>query len=69
MIFSVPPDPKSLSLDLFNSDNRFVNFLIKPPEEKEEEIPEWLKKQRSRRAGGQGQAPQGRRRQDGEEDL
>src|SRR5450432_391483 len=43
MIFSVPPDPKSLSLDLFNSDNRFVKFLIKPPEEKEEDIPEWLK--------------------------
>ena len=31
MIFAVPPDPKSLSLDLFNSDNRFVKFLIKPP--------------------------------------
>ncbi len=27
MIFSVPPDPKSLSLDLFNSDNRFVKFI------------------------------------------
>ena len=44
MIFAVPPDPKSLSLDLFNSDNRFVKFLIKPPEEKEEDIPEFLKK-------------------------
>ena len=69
MIFSVPPDPKSLSLDLFNSDNRFVKFLIKPPEEKEEDIPEWLKSKKPRRAGRQGQAPQGRRRQDGQEDL
>jgi TonB family protein len=54
MIFSVPPDPKSLSLDLFNSDNRFVNFLIKPPEEKEEEIPEWLKKRGPEEQGGKG---------------
>jgi TonB family protein len=55
MIFAVPPDPKSLSLDLLNSDNRFVNFLIKPPEEKEEEMPEWLKK------GNQDQGGKGKR--------
>jgi TonB family protein len=61
MIFSVPPDPKSLSLDLFNSDNRFVNFLIKPPEEKEEEIPEWLKQ-----AGAQEQGGKGKRHKDEE---
>jgi TonB family protein len=59
MIFSVPPDPKSLSLDLFNSDNRFVNFLIKPPEEKEEEIPEWLKKQGQDEQGGKGKRHKG----------
>src|SRR5207253_554915 len=38
MIFSVPPDPKS---------------LIKPPEEKEE-VPEWLKKKGPEEAGGKG---------------
>ncbi len=54
MIFSVPPDPKSLSLDLFNADNRFVNFLIKPPEEKEEELPDWLKKKGPDEQGGKG---------------
>ncbi len=59
MIFSVPPDPKSLSLDLFNSDNRFVNFLIKPPEEKEEEIPEWLKKKSDDTQGGKGKRHKG----------
>jgi TonB family protein len=59
MIFSVPPDPKSLSLDLFNSDNRFVNFLIKPPEEKEEEIPEWLKKRGPDEQGGKGKRHKG----------
>ncbi len=59
MIFSVPPDPRSLSLDLFNADNRFVNFLIKPPEEKEEEIPEWLKKKSADEQGGKGKRHKG----------
>jgi TonB family protein len=59
MIFSVPPDPKSLSLDLFNADSRFINFLIKPPEEKEEEIPEWLKKKGPDEQGGKGKRHKG----------
>jgi TonB family protein len=59
MIFAVPPDPKSLSLDLFNSDNRFVKFLIKPPEEKEEEIPEWLKSKKPEEQGGKGKRHKG----------
>jgi hypothetical protein len=59
MIFSVPPDPKSLSLDLFNADNRFVNFLIKPPEEKEDELPEFLKKKSNDEQGGKGKRHKG----------
>jgi len=59
MIFAVPPDPKSLSLDLFNSDNRFVKFLIKPPEEKEEDIPEWLKSKKPEEQGGKGKRHKG----------
>jgi FHA domain len=59
MIFSVPPDPKSLSLDLFNADNRFVNFLIKPPEEKEEDLPEFLKKKSNDEQGGKGKRHKG----------
>ncbi len=59
IIFSVPPDPKSLSLDLLNTDNRFVNFLIKPPEEKEEEIPEWLKSNKNDDQGGKGKRHKG----------
>jgi TonB family protein len=59
MIFAVPPDPKSLSLDLFNSDNRFVKFLIKPPEEKEEDIPEFLKKKDDSQQGGKGKRHKG----------
>lgn len=59
MVFSVPPDPKSLSLDLFNADTRFVPLLIKPPVEKEEEIPNWLNKPGPEASGGKGQRHQG----------
>jgi len=44
MLASIPPDAKALSLDLFNSENKYIKSLIKPPEEKDEQIPEWLKK-------------------------
>ncbi|MDX2023639.1 MAG: TonB family protein [Deltaproteobacteria bacterium] len=67
IIFSVPPDPKSLSLDLLNTDNRFVNFLIKPPEEKEEEIPEWLKSNKNDDQGGKGKAHKGEQGKMGKE--
>jgi len=36
-----------------------VNFLIKPPEEKEEEIPEWLKKKGPDEQGGKGKRHKG----------
>lgn len=58
MIFSMPPDPKSLSLDAFMNDQRFAKFMIKPPEEKEE-IPEWLKKKSDDDAGGKGKRHKG----------
>ena len=57
-IFSMPPDPKSLSLDAFMNDQRFAKFMIKPPEEKEE-IPEWLKKKSDDDAGGKGKRHKG----------
>ncbi len=59
LIFSIPPDPKSLSLDAFMNDQRFAKFLIKPPEEKEEQIPEWLKKKGPDEAGGKGKRHKG----------
>jgi hypothetical protein len=56
MISSVPPDPKSLSLDLFNADNRFLSFIVMPAQEKQEEIPQWLqKKELEDQSGGKGQ--------------
>ena len=57
-IFSFPPDAKSLSLDAFLGDKRFAQFLIKPPEEKEE-VPEWLKKKSDDDAGGKGKRHKG----------
>ena len=59
MVYSIPPDPKSLSLDAFMNDQRFAKFLIKPPEEKEEQIPEWLKKKGPDEAGGKGKRHKG----------
>jgi TonB family protein len=59
MVYSIPPDPKSLSLDAFMNDKRFAQFLIKPPEEKEEQIPEWLKKKSNDEAGGKGKRHKG----------
>lgn len=59
MVFSVPPDPKSLSLDLLNADVHFVPILIKPPVEKNEEMPNWLEKPGPEEPGGKGQRHQG----------
>jgi pSer/pThr/pTyr-binding forkhead associated (FHA) protein len=55
MIFSVPPDPKSLSLDHFSAQNQFLSFVVKPPVEKEEDMPDWLKKSGPEDQGGEGQ--------------
>lgn len=54
LIFSIPPDAKSLSLDDLLNDQRFAQFLVKPPEEKQEDIPDWLKKKNDDEAGGKG---------------
>lgn len=51
MIFSVPPDPKSLSLDAFMNDQRLAKFLVKP-EENKDELVDWLKKNKEENSGG-----------------
>jgi pSer/pThr/pTyr-binding forkhead associated (FHA) protein len=53
MIYSIPPEPKSLSLDSLMNDQRFAKFLITPPEEKQEQVPDWLKKKNDQ-GGGKG---------------
>ncbi len=57
--FLYPPDMKGLSLDNLLNDQRFAQFLTKPPEEKEEQIPEWLKKKSDDEAGGKGKRHKG----------
>jgi TonB family protein len=59
MLASIPPDAKALSLDLFNSENKYIKSLIKPPEEKDEQIPEWLKKKGQDDGGGKGKRHKG----------
>ncbi|HEY3356314.1 MAG TPA: TonB family protein [Polyangia bacterium] len=59
MLSSIPPDAKALSLDLFNSENKYIKSLIKPPEEKDEQIPEWMKKKGQDDGGGKGKRHKG----------
>lgn len=59
LVFAIPPDAKMLSLDLFNTDNKLLKFLAKPPEEKDQEVPDWLKKKQDDEAGGKGQRHKG----------
>ncbi len=42
LIFSLPPDPRSLSVDAFLRDQRMISILVKPPEVKDEAS--WLEK-------------------------
>ena len=68
LVFSIPPDAKSLSLDLLSNDNRFAKYLTKPPEEKDEEIPEFLKKKGPEDQGGKGKRHKGEEGKMGKKD-
>jgi hypothetical protein len=39
MIFSVPPDPRALSLDLLDHENHLITFRITPPEQRMDILP------------------------------
>jgi hypothetical protein len=68
LVFSIPPDPKSLSLDAFNADNRFVKFIVKPPEQKDDKIPAWLKGNKKDEQGGKGKRHKGEEGKMGKKD-
>ena len=59
MLFTIPPDPRSLSLDLFDAQDRFASFRIKPPAEKQDDLPPWLQKSTATDGGAQGQRAEG----------
>lgn len=52
LVFLVPPSWNILSTDRFNTDNRQVKMLIKPPEAEVDERA-WLEKKRAEAGGGQ----------------
>ncbi len=60
LIFSVPPDPRSLSLDAFMNDQRMAKFLVKPEEQKQDEIPDWLKKNKENDGGQRAKEKEGK---------
>jgi len=69
LIYFVPPDPRSLSLDLLDQNNRFIKYLINPPEIQQEEIPEWLQKdKKDDEQGGKGKRHKGEEGQMGKKD-
>ncbi len=54
ILFSVPPDPKSLSLESFTAESVYFPALIRPPAPKDEALPAWLDKTRPDDPGGRG---------------
>lgn len=45
IVFAAPPDAKALNLDTFNTNNKFVNYAIKPKQE-DDSMMKWMQKQK-----------------------
>lgn len=58
LVYFIPPDPQSLSLDMLAEDNRFVRYILEPPEIQQEEVPEWTKS-KEEDSGGKGMRHKG----------
>jgi TonB family protein len=70
LIYFIPPDPEGLSLDLLDDSNRFIKYMLNPPEVQQEEVPEWLKKDKSDdQQGGKGKRHKGEEGQMGKRDA
>ncbi|MSP60901.1 MAG: AgmX/PglI C-terminal domain-containing protein [Myxococcales bacterium] len=61
LVFSLPPDAHSLSLDPTLGAQRMGHFILKPPEEKpqDDELPKWLAKKPDSDGGGKGRRAAG----------
>ncbi len=69
LIYFIPPDPEGLSLDLLDDSNRFVKYMLSPPEVQQDEVPEWLKKdKKDDEQGGKGKRHKGEEGQMGKRD-
>jgi len=70
LIYFIPPDPEGLSLDLLAENNRFVKYMLTPPEVQQDEVPEWLKKDKQDdQQGGKGKRHKGEEGQMGKRDA
>jgi len=70
LIYFIPPDPEGLSLDLLDESNRFIRAMLNPAEIQQDEVPEWLKKdKKDDEQGGKGKRHKGEEGQMGKRDA
>jgi len=69
LVYFIPPAPEGLSLDLLAENNRFIKYMLTPPEVVQDEVPEWLKKDKEdEQQGGKGKRHKGEEGQMGKRD-
>lgn len=69
LVYFIPPDPRTLSLDMLAEDNRFVQYVLMPSEIEPAEIEDWAAdRPDDQDAGGQGKRHVGEEGQMGTQD-
>lgn len=69
LIYFIPPNPEGLSLDQLDENNRFIKVMLTAAEVQQEEVPEWLKKDKEdEKQGGKGKRHKGEEGQMGKRD-
>lgn len=69
LIYFIPPSPEGLSLDQLEENNRFIKYMLTAAEVEQEEVPEWLKKEKKdEQQGGKGKRHKGEEGQMGKRD-
>lgn len=70
LVYFIPPDPRSLSLDMLAEDNRFVRYILEPPEIQQEEVEDWVNQNnQDDEQGGKGKRHKGEEGQMGRQDA
>jgi hypothetical protein len=70
LIYFIPPDPEGMTLDLLDENNRFIKYMLNPAEIQQDEVPEWLKKdKKDEEQGGKGKRHKGEEGQMGKRDA
>lgn len=68
VVYFIPPDPRSLSLDMLAEDNRFVRYALIPPQLEQPQENNWVEDAAEEEAGGQGRRHEGEEGAMGRED-